>query len=156
MRFTYSLALLLPAFFCASAAIEDAVVVNMTDGSKKYIRLADDPRMSVGDTVLSIVSSASEIELRRNDVRGWTFGEYDFEAGVASTEVTGPSAFTSGRSIALGGLAPGSEARLFDTEGRLVGISKASSDGSAVIHAPAPGTYIVAADGITFKTIIRK
>lgn len=157
MRFFYLMALLLGTGLCVSAAVEDAVVVEMTDGAKKYIRMADSPRVYVTDTNIKVTSTGSDIELPRKEVRAWTFGEYDFDAAdIGLTSTDSPTAVTAGRTVTLGGLAPGSEGRLYDADGRLVDYASASSEGTMTLTTPASGAYVVKADGITFKSIIRK
>ena len=150
-KLLFPLAVLSASFLSVSA--EQALVLKMSDGSGKYIRLTDFPKIRITDNTFSVSTPANDLEFPRREVKSYSVADHDFSSvRTAGADCTLES---RGLEIAISGLRENSAARLIDMAGRTVCLAKASS-GKAVLTAPAPGAYLVETETSTFKTVLRK
>lgn len=154
MRLFTLLTLFLSGTSILLAANEPALVVKMTDGSSRYVRLDDAPSLSISSSALRIVSNTADIELPRAEVKSYSIGEFDF-SGVEFAQADGPAIDCRGREIFISNLPAGESITVFDIEGRKIARATASPDGKAAFSLPAAGPVIVASKSINLKVLVK-
>ena len=111
--------LLLPQGLLAQV---NAVVVNMTDGTKAVFMLADDPVITYSENFLVLKSATKEVSVLVTYVTSVTL-----EDRSSTTKIE--SAFTAD-GVLFRQLPAGSEVRVFTVDGKSVCVQKVDSDGS--------------------------
>ncbi|MDE5750324.1 MAG: T9SS type A sorting domain-containing protein [Duncaniella sp.] len=139
------------------------LIVVHKDGSQVKVPFAHLPEFRHDGTALQLTSSELDmtypagtldhfrIEAEKVDDQGGSTG---ISRPAADTAATPGHNFVAG-AIEITGALPGSEATLYNLDGRLVSRTTVEADGSAIIPFAdlAPGIYVIKTSNSTFKAI---
>lgn len=146
--------LLLVAFKASAAADNTSLVVELRDGSTANFLLADKPKITFTERLMSIVSETFSMDFNRGDVK-----MYRFVCDDVSTSVETPmesNAKVENNTLLLSGVNDGTAVVIYNANGMVVK-QAAAVDGNCTISLDglATGTYIVTFKNTTFKFLKR-
>ena len=137
---------------------EASVIVTLKGGGELTAGKLDFLRYDTEYCVLVVGTGRDQVVFRTDEISGWRYSTRRITTGAEEAETYGaPTARLLGGRIVLSGLRAGSECRLLTSAGALVAGIKADGDGRAEMATQSlpSGVYLLSADGITFKFMVK-
>ncbi|MDE6126312.1 MAG: hypothetical protein K2G30_05080 [Muribaculaceae bacterium] len=154
-RIYTALALLAAAGISVSAQAYKSVAVNLADGGKVEVNLADDLSATFDNDNLLITGGGQDVAVLRSTIKSFTFSEKEF-SGIDNVSADGSAPVISGGSMVFSDLPAGSLVAVYTADGALV--SQAAVNGAYTLYLSAlpAGTVIVNVNGVAYKIATRK
>lgn len=154
-RIYTALALLAAAGISVSAQAYKSVAVNLADGGKVEVNLADDLSATFDNDNLLITGGGQDVAVLRSEIKSFTFSEKEF-SGIGNVSADGSAPVISGGSMVFSDLPAGSLVAVYTADGALV--SQAAVNGAYTLDLSAmpAGTVIVNVNGVAYKIATRK
>ncbi len=135
--------------FGASAEGYRSVAVNIIDGSKVEINLADDLTAAFDEENLLIASDGQDVAIPRATIKSFTFSDKEV---VGLDQVSaGAAPVVSGGKMIFTELPAGSVVAVYNTAGALLTEQKASGDFTLDLSTLPAQTVIVNVNGVAYK-----
>ena len=136
-------------FVGATAFAQNALVVELRDGSSATFLLADKPRVTFAVEQLNIVSPSASMEFNRSDIKNWHFAS----APTSIEDVTVDAKATlEGNNLVITGITEDTAITLYTVSGAVVKRSAAINGNCTIpLDDLTAGLYLVKHNNTTFK-----
>lgn len=140
---------------CGLMAQEDMTqaLTVYTDNGEVTFLFRDKPEMTFdGEDALLSTTKGESVRFPMAEIKNIVFGSVNSVKGVAASGVT---VSLEGELLAVGGLEPGAQVKVFTAAGAMVAEASAAADGRVELQLGnlASGVYVAAIPGHTFKFI---
>ncbi len=156
MKKIYTLiALLAASGLVSQAQTFKSVAVNLKDGSKVEINLADDLSATFDNENLFITTGDQDISVLRSQIESFIFSDQAI-SGLDEVTDSGHEPVITGGSMVFGDLPDGSRIEVYTIAGSLVSEAVASGTYTLGLDTLPSGALIVKVNGVAYKIAARK
>lgn len=154
MKHFYTAIAMLAMSLCASAEGYRSVAVNLADGSKVEINLADELSASFDDENFIITGGEQDVTVPRSSIQSFTFSTKEI-SGIDEVGADVAAPVISGGMMNFTGLPAGSVVAVYTPAGVLLRSEQAEGDYSLELSTLPAGTVIVKVNNVAFKIATR-
>lgn len=154
MKHFFTAIAMLAMSLCASAEGYRSVAVNLADGSKVEINLADKLSASFDDENFIITGGTQDVTVPRADIKSFTFSTQEI-SGVDEVGADTAAPVISDGKMSFSDLPAASVVTVYNPAGALLLSEKAEGDYSLELSKLPAGTVIVKVNNVVFKIATR-